>query len=74
MVAQAVMSIFKSLDIKSVDFLQSILPTMLLVIRRCEAGLRSSLLRQMQVLMRMLKRNMCPYLPAMLDLAAQCWT
>ena len=42
--------------------------------RRCEAGLRSSLLRQMQVLMRMLKRNMCPYLPAILDLAAQCWT
>ena len=24
--------------------------------------------------MRMLKRYMCPYLPAMLDLAAQCWT
>ena len=42
--------------------------------RRCEAGLRSSLLRQMQVLMHMLKKNMCPYLHAMLDLAAQCWT
>lgn len=42
--------------------------------RRCEAGLRSSLLRQMQVLMHMLKRHMCPYLPAMLDLARHCWT
>ena len=33
MVAQAVMSIFKNLGLKSVNFLDSILPTMLLVIR-----------------------------------------
>ena len=33
MVTQAVMSIVKSLGPKSVDFLESILPTMLLVIR-----------------------------------------
>ena len=42
MVAQAVMSIFKSLGLKSVDFLESILPTMLLVIRYCSSFLEAN--------------------------------
>lgn len=41
--------------------------------RRCEAGLRSSLLRQLQVLVHMLKKHMCPYLPAVVDLVSHCW-
>lgn len=41
--------------------------------RRCEAGLRSSLLQQMQVLIRMLKRSMVPYLSGILKLVVQCW-
>lgn len=41
--------------------------------RRCEAGLRSSLLLQIQELVVMLKRGMCPYLETILQLSAQCW-
>ncbi|CAM9283253.1 unnamed protein product, partial [Sphacelaria rigidula] len=74
MVTQAVMQIFKILGVKSVPFLESILPTMLIVVRRCEAGLRSSLLRQMQQLIQLLKKRMIPYLPAMFDLMEECWT
>ena len=42
--------------------------------RRCEAGLRSSLLIQMQHLMRTLKRGMTPYLEGILQVASQYWS
>lgn len=42
--------------------------------RRCEAGLRSSLLLLMQYLIKTLKRDMSPYLEAILKVAAVYWT
>lgn len=42
--------------------------------RQCEAGLRSSLLIQMQNLISKLKRDMAPYLEAILNVASTYWT
>lgn len=42
--------------------------------RRCEPGLRSSLLQQMEALVRMLKGFMCPYLTHIVELVSDCWS
>ncbi|CAN0457393.1 unnamed protein product, partial [Discosporangium mesarthrocarpum] len=42
-------------------------------LRRCEAGLRASVLRQIEELVYRVKRHINPYLPRIIDLTITYW-
>jgi hypothetical protein len=72
-VTQAIMDIFKCLDMKCVQYLEQVLPYLLLIIRKCNAGLRESLLTQLSGLATIVTYNIRPYLGALFDIITTFW-
>ncbi|CAM9623049.1 unnamed protein product [Chrysoparadoxa australica] len=73
MVTQAIMSIFRSLGLQCVPFLEHIFPSMLHVVRHCEAGLRESLLRQLGALVRIVRQHIRGFLSTIFELVVTYW-
>ena len=61
-VTEAIMLIFKSLGMQCVPFLDQIVPYLLQLIRRCNPGLRESLLQQLSQLASIVQYHLVPYL------------
>jgi FKBP12-rapamycin complex-associated protein len=76
MVMQAVMFIFNSLGLRCVQFLDYILPHMLMVVRSCnQQTLRESLLQQLAVLssIKDLGQHLRPFLPEIIGVVTEFW-
>ena len=72
-VAQAIMVIFKSLGMKSVPFLEEIVPYLLHLMRTCGPGLRESLLQQFSFLVSIVQYHITAYLPAIFEVIHDFW-
>jgi hypothetical protein len=72
-VAQAIMSIFKSLGLRCLTYLDEVVPFLLQVVRLCGPGLRESLLQQLSQLVSIIQFHVVPYLPALFDIIQDYW-
>eukprot|EP00605_Chrysophyceae_sp_TOSAG23-4_P001470 GSChrysophyteH1.ASY1.ANO1.1606.1 assembled CDS len=72
-VTQAIMQIFKSLGMMCVPFLDQIVPYLLQLIRRCNPGLRESLLQQMSQLASIVQYHLIPFLPDLFEIIQDYW-
>jgi phosphatidylinositol kinase/protein kinase (PI-3 family) len=74
MVMQAVMFIFSSLGLRCVQFLDHILPHMLMVVRSCnQQTLRESLLQQLAALSSIVGQHLRPFLPEVMQVVTEFW-
>ena len=74
MVMQAAMLIFNSLGLRCVQFLDHILPHMLMVVRSCnQQTLRESLLQQLSVLSSIVGQHLRPFLPDVIEVVTEFW-
>lgn len=72
-VTQAIMFIFKSMGLRSVPFLDQIIPYLLQIVKRCGPGLRESLLQQLSQLAAIVKNNLSPYIAPLFELISEFW-
>ncbi|TMW61633.1 hypothetical protein Poli38472_010696 [Pythium oligandrum] len=70
---QAIMFIFKSLNLQCVPFLPYILPPFLRVLARGEPRLRESLFLQLTTLIGIVNANMKPFFPSTMALVLRFW-
>ena len=74
MVMKAVMLIFNALGLKSVPFLEPIVPHILVTVKNCgQHGLREALLQQVANLSAIVREHLRPYLPAIFDVVEDFW-
>ena len=75
MVMQAVMFIFNSLGLLCVQFLEHIVPHMLMVVRTCnQQSLRESLLQQLASLASIVGQHLRPYVPDIFAVVTEFWS
>lgn len=74
MVMKAVMFIFNALGMKSVPFLKTIVPHILLTVNSCgQHGMREALLQQISNLSVIVREHLRPYLPAIFEVVEEFW-
>eukprot|EP00980_Cylindrotheca_fusiformis_P012609 scaffold3084_cov144-Cylindrotheca_fusiformis.AAC.57 len=74
MVMQAIMFIFKSLDLLCVPFLSKVVPHILQSIRTSgPSNLRESLLKQVATLSKMVREHLRPYVADIFDIVEEFW-
>mmetsp|Transcript_21493 Transcript_21493/g.52973 ORF Transcript_21493/g.52973 Transcript_21493/m.52973 type:complete len:3171 (+) Transcript_21493:99-9611(+) len=74
MVMQAIMFIFQSLGLRCVQFLNDVVPHIMLTIRTCgPSNLRESLLKQVATLSGIVKEHLRPYVADVFDIVEQLW-
>ncbi len=73
MVLQSITLIFQSLRSKCVSFLPQLVPQFLSLAASREANLRESFVQLFDVLVRMAKQHIRPYLPSLFGLARSIW-
>mmetsp|Transcript_20902 Transcript_20902/g.45314 ORF Transcript_20902/g.45314 Transcript_20902/m.45314 type:complete len:3366 (+) Transcript_20902:339-10436(+) len=74
MVMKAVMFIFNALGLKSVPFLEKIVPHILVTVKNCgQHGLREALLQQVANLSAIVREHLRPYLPAIFEVVEEFW-
>lgn len=71
-VVQALMFIFQSLGTKSIPYLDQVVPSFLLVIKRAEAGFKEFLFQQLGVLISIVRHHIKPYLKDIFQLVKVC--
>lgn len=75
MVAQAVMFIFKSLNLRCVPYLGKVVPRMIYAVRTCgPSNLRESLLKHLATLSQIVKEQIRPYVEEIFDVVEQFWS
>lgn len=72
-VIDAVMNIFKTLGLKCVPFLPSIIPSFLTVIRNSPSSKLESYFNQLSILVTIVRQHIRPFLPQILDLVRDHW-
>lgn len=72
-VTQAIVTIFKSLGMKSVPFLDELVPFLLHIMRVGGPGLRESLLQQFSTLVSIVQYHISVYLPAVFEIIHDFW-
>eukprot|EP01041_Mallomonas_annulata_P001944 gene1944-3771_t len=72
-VTQAIMFIFKSMGLRSVPFLDQIIPYLLQIVKRCGPGLRESLLQQLSQLATIVKNHLAPYIAPLFEIISEFW-
>jgi phosphatidylinositol kinase/protein kinase (PI-3 family) len=72
-VAQTIVSVFRSLQLKCVGYLDPILPYMLKMIRRSGSGLQESLLQQISVIINIAGIHIVPFLPQIFETICDYW-
>ncbi|KAJ8022045.1 Serine/threonine-protein kinase mTOR [Holothuria leucospilota] len=73
-VVQAITFIFKSLEVKCVQFLPQIMPTYIYVIQTCDPGIREFLFQQLGTIISIVKQHIRNYLDDIFDLIRDFWT
>ncbi|KAI9793200.1 MAG: phosphatidylinositol kinase- protein kinase tor1 [Peltula sp. TS41687] len=72
-VVDAVMNIFKTLGLKCVPFLPTIIPAFLSVIRNSPSGRLESCFNQLSILVTIVRQHIRPFLPPILELVRDYW-
>lgn len=73
MVVQALMFIFKGLQLNSVQFLKEVMPPLLQLVRTCENNLRDFAFQQLGILVSIVKQHIRPHLPELFSLIRDFW-
>lgn len=73
MVLQSIMLIFQSLRSKCVTFLPQLVPQFLTLAKTRESNLRESFVQLFEILVRMAKQSIRPYLPSLFGLCRSIW-
>ncbi|RYH28611.1 DUF3385 domain-containing protein [archaeon] len=71
---QTIIQVFGGLGVRSIPFLEQIVPYFLQIVRRSATGLRESILQQLSQLVAIIGHYITPYLPAILDILKEYWS